>query len=100
MEIDDIHPMLDFGGVIVNLISQKRCWERQPLLLGDFPGKELLTARELEVLNLIVSGMTNKEIAKKLGISPRTSEIHRGRIMRKLGARNTASLVRIVLTGC
>lgn len=63
-----------------------------------FPGLELLTPREREVLNQIASGASNKEAGRELGISPRTIEVHRARIMEKLGARNAADLVRIVLT--
>ena len=43
-------------------------------------------------------GASNKEAGNKLGISPRTVEVHRARVMEKLNARNTADLVRIVLT--
>lgn len=57
-----------------------------------------LTPREREVLQLITNGQSNKEAGRELGISPRTIEVHRARIMEKLGARNTADLVRIVLT--
>ena len=66
---------------------------------ADFPGRDLLTPRELEVLGQITSGASNKEAGRHLGISPRTIEVHRARIMEKLGARNAADLVRIVLTG-
>ena len=57
-----------------------------------------LTAREREVLQLITDGRSNKEAGRQLGISPRTIEVHRARVMEKLGARNTADLLRIVLT--
>jgi two-component system response regulator FixJ len=60
-------------------------------------GAATLTDRELETLNLVVAGQTNKEIALALGISPRTVEVHRRAAMRKLGARNTADLVRLTL---
>ncbi len=66
---------------------------------ADFPGRDLLTPRELEVLGQITAGASNKEAGRHLGISPRTIEVHRARIMEKLGARNAADLVRIVLTG-
>ena len=56
-----------------------------------------LTPREREVLAEIMAGASNKEAGRKLGISPRTIEVHRARIMDKLGARNAADLVRIVL---
>jgi FixJ family two-component response regulator len=58
-----------------------------------------LTPREREVLQLITNGQSNKEAGRELGISPRTIEVHRARVMEKLGARNTADLMRIVLTG-
>jgi two-component system, LuxR family, response regulator FixJ len=64
----------------------------------EFPGRELLTPREREVLALITSGASNKEAGRELGISPRTIEVHRARIMEKLGAKNAADLVRIVLS--
>lgn len=57
-----------------------------------------LTPREREVLQLITNGQSNKEAGRELGISPRTIEVHRARVMEKLGARNTAHLIRIVLT--
>jgi len=65
----------------------------------EFPGREHLTPRERQVLEQITSGATNKEAGRVLGISPRTIEVHRARIMEKLGARNAADLVRIVLMG-
>lgn len=64
-----------------------------------FEGVDLLTPRELEVLQLIAEGESNKEAGRDLGISPRTVEVHRARIMEKLGAKNAADLVRIVLRG-
>lgn len=63
----------------------------------SFQGADLLTRRELEVLKEITDGASNKEAGRSLGISPRTVEVHRARIMEKLGARNAADLVRIVL---
>jgi DNA-binding CsgD family transcriptional regulator len=64
----------------------------------DMPaGHHTLTPREHEVLNLVSGGVTNKEGALLLKISPRTFEAHRAQIMRKLGARNVADLLRKVL---
>jgi len=62
-----------------------------------FPGRQLLTRRELEVLGRIAAGGSNKDIGRNLGISMRTVEVHRAHIMDKLGARNAADLVRLVL---
>lgn len=64
----------------------------------DLHGFPQLTPREREVLQLITNGQSNKEAGRELGISPRTIEVHRARVMEKLGARNTADLMRIVLT--
>lgn len=61
-------------------------------------GFKHLTPREREVLQLITDGHSNKEAGRQLGISPRTIEVHRSRVMEKLGARNTADLIRIVFT--
>src|ERR1700693_681517 len=63
-----------------------------------FPGREPLTRREREVLEQFASGSSNKEAGRQLGISPRTIEDHRANIMKKLGARNAADLIRIVMT--
>lgn len=61
-------------------------------------GLKGLTQREREVLAEITAGATNKEAGRRLGISPRTIEVHRASIMDKLGAKNTADLVRITLS--
>jgi FixJ family two-component response regulator len=63
-----------------------------------FPGREPLTRREREVLGQIVSGASSKEAGRQLGISFRTIEVHRANIMEKLGAKNVADLIRIVLS--
>jgi FixJ family two-component response regulator len=63
----------------------------------ELRGFTQLTPREREVLQLISNGQSNKEAGRMLGISPRTIEVHRARVMEKLGARNTADLMRIVL---
>jgi FixJ family two-component response regulator len=54
-----------------------------------------LTAREREVMALVVTGRPNKTIAAEIGISEITVKAHRGRVMRKMGARTLADLVRI-----
>jgi len=66
-------------------------------LSAAFPGAELLTRREHEVLALIAASATNKEAAQELGISQRTVEIHRAHIMHKLGAKNSVDLARKVM---
>jgi len=52
-----------------------------------------LTTRELEVLQLIVNGKSNKEIATVLGLSVNTVSVHRANIMQTLGIHNTAEMV-------
>jgi DNA-binding CsgD family transcriptional regulator len=57
-----------------------------------------LTPRELEVLGLTARGMTSKQIAVHLGISPRTADVHRTHLIRKLGFRNRVEAVRYALS--
>jgi FixJ family two-component response regulator len=59
--------------------------------------RESLTQREREVLGLIVAGKLNKQIADELGISIKTVEVHRSRVMEKMGANSVAELVQLVL---
>ena len=56
-----------------------------------------LTAREWQVFDLVITGLSSKQIAFELSISPRTVELHRARLMQKMGVRNTASLIRAAL---
>jgi DNA-binding CsgD family transcriptional regulator len=67
------------------------------VMFASEPGQKPLTRREREVLNHISEGCSNKEGALRMRISPRTFESHRAEAMRKLGARNTADLVRTAL---
>jgi FixJ family two-component response regulator len=61
-----------------------------------FPGREPLTRREREVLATILNGSSAKEAGRQLGISHRTIEVHRAKLMEKLGAKNVTDLMRIV----
>jgi DNA-binding CsgD family transcriptional regulator len=67
------------------------------VMVSSESGRKPLTKREREVLSLISEGCSNKQGALRMNISPRTFESHRAEAMRKLGARNTADLVRKAL---
>lgn len=54
-----------------------------------------LSAREVDVMQLILEGQLNKQIADRLGISVRTVEVHRARVLQKTGARNSVELARL-----
>jgi DNA-binding CsgD family transcriptional regulator len=75
----------------------KKLSDALDVLSKPFSGHKLLTPRERITLAQIVRGASSKEAARILGISPRTVDFHRANIMQKLGAKNTADLVRRVL---
>ena len=98
----------DFHPATPPLVDRKPASENQPARVKDSnrapdvmfsseAGQKPLTKREREVLALISEGCSNKQGALRMNISPRTFESHRAEAMRKLGARNTADLVRKAL---
>ena len=75
----------------------KKLQDALDILSKPFPGHETLTPRERVTLAQIVRGASSKEAARTLSVSPRTIEFHRANLLQKLGAKNTADLVRRVL---
>jgi FixJ family two-component response regulator len=103
---DFIEKRIDAGLVVERVAKTSEVWihRRQDDATSEFqwqpfPGRDRLTRREIEVLTHILAGATNKAAAETLGISPRTIEVHRWHIMKKLGAKNAVELVRMVLGG-
>ena len=77
-------------------LAQDRDARRKRAELGELRQRlSSLTPREREVLPLIVSGLLNKQAASKLGISEVTIQIHRSKVMKKMGAASLAELVRM-----
>lgn len=76
---------------------EERRIQRHESRSADVGKLSRLTAREREVLDLAARGLHAKEIAAALGISPRTVEVHKTRIMEKLDVRNVAELVRFAI---
>jgi FixJ family two-component response regulator len=85
--------MLDAVAMALERDRQRRQAERQ---LSDLRACwDTLTQREREVMGLVATGLMNKQIAGELGVSEITVKIHRGHVMRKMGARSLADLVRM-----
>ncbi len=75
--------------------NSRVAWEQetQHMVAQEKVGK--LTPREIEIMDLVVKGMRNKQIAGTLGISEKTVKVHRGHVMQKVGARTVADLVHV-----
>ena len=85
--------MLDAVSTALERDHQRRQAERH--LADRRASFETLTPREREVMGLVATGLMNKQIAGELGITEITVKIHRGHVMRKMGARSLADLVRM-----
>ncbi|HTW53820.1 MAG TPA: response regulator FixJ [Bradyrhizobium sp.] len=70
---------------------------QDPIVQAALAKLDLLSPREREVLEGLLAGLPNKTIAYDLAISPRTVEIHRARVMDKMGARSLSELIRLAL---
>jgi PAS domain S-box-containing protein len=70
-------------------------WEQKMQLMAAQEKVGKLTPREIEIMDLVVKGLRNKQIAGTLGISEKTVKVHRGHVMQKVGARTVADLVHV-----
>ena len=81
---------------VAEALERSRAIERERREIGSLRARyEALTAREQEVLALVVAGLLNKVIADRLGIQESTIKVHRGRVMEKMDAASVADLVRM-----
>lgn len=97
-QISDLYPNAVPATDLKPSGEDKQAGARSPeIMFAPEAGRKPLTKREREVLSLISDGYSNKQGALRMNISPRTFESHRAEAMRKLGARNTADLVRKAL---
>ncbi|MGQ9768355.1 MAG: response regulator [Anaerolineae bacterium] len=94
--VNAIRRVFEEGAFVEPEVAQKLV---QTFLPGTNPSETIsrLTERELQVLRLVVQGLSNKEIARALLISPKTASVHRTNIMSKLGVRNSIDLMRYVM---
>jgi FixJ family two-component response regulator len=91
----DDQALLDLVQKCIERDAQMR--EEEERRVGVLARLALLTPRERQVMEMVVAGGTNKVIAKHLGVSSKTVEAQRGRVMDKMQADNTAELVRIAI---
>jgi FixJ family two-component response regulator len=86
----------DMLDAVATAIERDRETRRDAKIFADMRSRfETLTPREREVMSLVVAGLMNKQIAAEIGLAQITVKIHRGRIMKKMGARSLADLVRM-----
>lgn len=80
-------------------IEQDECFKKQQAVNNEINERiDSLTPREREVMGLVVGGHSNKSIAKELGVSIKTVEVHRGNLMSKMKAQSLSELVRLVIS--
>ena len=93
--VDFLEKPFDHDQLLASVERGMRGLPEVATALGTRPAATTLSSRERQVMALVVDGMDNRGIGAQLGISPRTVEVHKSRLMTKLGARNLAELIRI-----
>ena len=102
--LDDYEWPIDddtLAGLIADATVRERAWRNEKAARADARKRiAALTSRERQVLGLVARGFSNKAVARELGISPRTVEVHRANVYQKISADSTADAVRIgILAG-
>lgn len=93
--IDFLEKPFDHAQLLASVERAMQGLPEDAAAIGTRPVATTLSAREKEVMALVVEGLDNRSIGERLGISPRTVEVHKSRLMTKVGARNLAELIRI-----
>ncbi len=89
----------DMLDAVTTAIARDRNSRNEARALSDLHARLMtLTAREQEVLALVTTGLMNKQVAAEIGIAEITVKIHRGHIMKKMGAKSLADLVKMAQT--
>ena len=88
VDIDELLTAIDRA---MQMARDRRAAE--PARKGREPASDVLTKREVEVANLVRQGFDNRSVGERLGISHRTVEVHKTRLMRKLGVRSLSALI-------
>jgi FixJ family two-component response regulator len=93
--VDDEELLAAVGRALARSVEARQSRAKKSLARSRI---DLLTPREFEVMQRIITGLLNKQIADQLGAAEKTIKIHRGRVMEKMGVTSVAELVRVAQT--